>query len=143
MPFGKGYNYSNLTVNKGESLAKTSAKRVEEAARLRYIRALERFSGSITKYLFKAETATREQFDKKVDSNRKYLERVEKVPLYKGDYNDLESLVKTILSYRESETEIDTIKAEILYAANQIEKTMNRRRYKKDKHTTDKFKDWE
>ena len=137
------YNYSYLIVNKGESLAKPSAKRVEDAARVRYIRALERFSSSIGRYLFKAEAPTREQFDKKVDNNKKYLERIEKVPLYKGDYNDLESLVKKILSYRESDAEIETIKEEVLYAANQIEKSMNRRRYKKDKHTTDKFKDWD
>lgn len=137
------YNYSYLILIKGESLAKTSAKRVEDAARLRYIRALERFSSSITKYLFKAEAPTREQFDKKVDNNKKYLERIEKVPLYKGDYNDLESLVKKILSYRENEAGIEAIKEDILYAANQIEKSMNRRRYKKDKHTIDKFKDWE
>jgi hypothetical protein len=128
---------------KGELLAKASAKKVQDAARLRYIRVLERFTSSITKYLFKAEEPTREQFDKKVDNNRKYLDRVEKIALYKGDYNDLESLVKKILSYRESDADIETVKEEILYAANQIEKSMNRRRYKKDKHTTDKFKDWE
>jgi hypothetical protein len=104
---------------------------------------LERFTSSITKYLFKAEEPTREQFNKKVDNNRKYLDRVEKIALYKGDYNDLESLVKKILSYRESDADIETVKEEILYAANQIEKSMNRRRYKKDKHTSDKFKDWE
>jgi endonuclease III len=124
-------------------LSRASAKKVQDAARLRYIRVLERFTSSITKYLFKAEEPTREQFDKKVDNNRKYLDRVEKIALYKGDYNDLESLVKKILSYRESDADIETVKEEILYTANQIEKSMNRRRYKKDKHTSDKFKDWE
>lgn len=124
-------------------LAKASAKKAEDASRLRYIRVLERFSASITKYLFMAEEPTREQFDKKVDNNRKYLDRVEKIPLYKGDYNDLESLVEKIAAYRESDLDIVAIKEDILYRANQIEKTMNRRRYKKDKHTTDKFKDWE
>jgi hypothetical protein len=124
-------------------LAKVSAKKVEDAARLRYIRVLERFTSSITKYLFKAEDATREQFDKKVDNNRKYLDRTEKVPLYKGDYNDLETLVTKILSYRDSDAPIETLKEDILYTANQIEKSMNRRRYKKDKHTSEKFRDWE
>ncbi|WP_345972220.1 hypothetical protein [Sulfurimonas diazotrophicus] len=124
-------------------MAKASAKKVEDAARLRYIRVLERFTSSITKYLFKAEEPTREQFDKKVDNNRKYLDRIEKVPLYKGDYNDLETLVTKILSYRDSDATIDELKEDILYTANQIEKSMNRRRYKKDKHTSDKFRDWE
>ena len=118
-------------------------KKVQDAARLRYIRVLERFTGSITKYLFKVEEPTREQFDKKVDNNRKYLDRVEQVALYKGDFNDLETLVKKILSYRESDADIETIKEDILYTANQIEKSMNRRRYKKDKHSSEKFKDWE
>ncbi|MHC3995361.1 hypothetical protein ACXWTF_11075 [Thiomicrolovo sp. ZZH C-3] len=124
-------------------MAKASAKKVEDAARLRYIRVLERFTSSITKYLFKAEEPTREQFDKKVDNNRKYLDRIEKVALYKGDYNDLETLVTKILTYRESDATIEELKEDILYTANQIEKSMNRRRYKKDKHNSDKFKDWE
>ena len=111
-------------------MAKASAKKVEDAARLRYIRVLERFTGSITKYLFKAEEPTREQFDKRVDNNRKYLDRVEKTALYKGDYHDLESLVKKILAYRESHDGIEAIKEDILYTANQ-------------KHASEMFKDWE
>ena len=124
-------------------MAKVPAKKIEDAARLRYIRVLERFTGSITKYLFKAEAPSRDEFDKKVDNNRKYLDRVEKIALYKGDYNDLETLVSKILTYRESDEEIEKIKEDILYTANQIEKSMNRRRYKKDKHSSDMFKDWE
>lgn len=124
-------------------MAKSSAKKVENAQRLRYIRVLERFSSSIINYLFKSETLSREVFDKKVDNNRKYLERTEPVSLYKGEYSDLEALVKKILTYRDSDEEVDTIKEDVLYTANQIEKSMNRRRYKKDKHAGDKFKDWE
>lgn len=137
------YNYSYLPLLKGESLAKPSAKKAEEAARLRYIRVLERFTNSITKYLFKAEAPTKEQFDKKVDNQRKYLDRTEKIALFKGDYNDLESLVKKILAYRDGDDDITAIREDVLYSANQIEKTMNRRRYKKDKHNSDMFKEWE
>lgn len=124
-------------------MAKASVKKVEDVSRLRYIRVLERFTSSITKYLFKAEEPTKSEFDKKVDNNRKYLDRVEKIALYKGDYNDLESLVNKILAYRESDEAIETIKENVLYTANQIEKAMNRRRYKKEKHSSDMFKDWE
>jgi uncharacterized membrane protein len=124
-------------------VAKASAKRLEEAARLRYIRVLERFTGSMVKYLFKAETVSKEQYDKKIDNNRKYLDRVEKVALYKGEYSELEALVVKMLNYRDGTEPIEVIKEDVLYTANQIEKTMNRRRYKKDKHVTDKFKDWE
>ncbi len=124
-------------------MAKASGKKIENAQRLRYIRVLERFSSSIVNYLFKSETVSREAFDKKVDNNRKYLDRTETVPLYKGEYSDLEALVQKIIDYRGGDEAIETVKSEVLYAANQIEKSMNRRRYKKDKHSTDKFKEWE
>ena len=124
-------------------MAKSSAKKVENSQRLRYIRVLERFSSSIVNYLFKSDELEKAIFDKKVDNNRKYLDRVETVALYKGEYSDLEKLVQKIVAYREGDEAIETIKEEILYAANQIEKSMNRRRYKKDKHTSEKFREWE
>ena len=124
-------------------MAKSSAKKVENAQRLRYIRVLERFSSSIVNYLFKSEEISKPVFDKKVDNNRKYLDRVEAVSLYKGEYSDLEKLVQKIIAYRDGEDAIDTIKENILYEANQIEKSMNRRRYKKDKHASEKFREWE
>ena len=124
-------------------MAKASGKRVESSQRLRYIRVLERFSKSITNYLFKSDDISKEVFDKKVDNNRKYLDRVEAVALYKGEFSDLEQLVKKIVSYREGDEPIDTIKSELLYQANQLEKSVNAKRYKKDKHTSHKFKDWE
>ena len=124
-------------------MAKASGKKIENAQRLRYIRVLERFSSSIVNYLFKSETVSREAFDKKVDNNRKYLDRTEAVPLYKGEYSDLEALVRKIIDYRGGDAAIETIKNDVLYAANQIEKSMNRRRYRKDKHTSEKFQDWE
>lgn len=124
-------------------MAKASGKKVESSKRLRYIRVLERFSKSIINYLFKSDEVNRDVYEKKVDNNRKYLDRVEKVPLYKGDFSDLEQLVEKIIAYREGSEEIETVRNELLYQANQLEKSMNARRYKKDKHATDKFKDWE
>jgi hypothetical protein len=124
-------------------MSKGSAKKVDNTRRLRYIRVLERFSSSITTYLYKTETPEKAVFDKRVDNNRKYLDRVEKADLYKGEYSDLESLVQKILGYRDSDTDIQAIADDILYSANQLEKSANRRRYKKDKHTSEKFKDWE
>ncbi|WP_345977064.1 hypothetical protein [Sulfurimonas sp. HSL3-7] len=124
-------------------MAKVSTKRDENTKRLRYIRVLERFTHSITNYLFKAEEVSKEVFDKKVDNNRRYLDRIEKVALYKGEFNELEKLVEKILGYRDSDEDIQQIKQDILYTANQIEKSMNQRQYKKDKHSSSKFKDWE
>ena len=124
-------------------MASISSKKAENAQRLRYVRVLERFSKSITNYLFKSETLSKAVFDKKVDNNRRYLDRVDPVALYKGELSDLEKLVQKIIDYRNSDEAIDVIKNELLYLQNQLEKSINRRQYKKDKHTADKFKDWE
>lgn len=120
-----------------------SSKVQENTQRLRYIRVLERFTQSIVNYLFKADDITKAVYDKKVDNNRRYLDRIEKVSLYKGEYAELEKLVGQILQYRDSEEAIDTIKEAVLYGHNQIQKSQNKRRYKKDKHSSSKFKDWE
>jgi hypothetical protein len=137
------YNYSCPTFIKGENLAKASEKKVEEAARLRYIRVLERFNKSITSYLFKSEEISKETYDRKVDNNARYLDRTPKAALYKGEYSDLEALVQRMIDYRNGDAAIETIKEDLLYRANQLEKSINRRRYKKDKHTASKFKEWE
>ena len=124
-------------------MAKVSSKREDNTKRLRYIRVLERFTSSIVNYLTKVDAPTKEVYNKKVDNNNRYLERIEKIALYKGEFNELEKLVEKILLFRDGEKEIEEIKKEILYSANQIEKSVNQRQYKKDKHTTSKFKDWE
>ena len=124
-------------------MAKLSSKREDNTKRLRYIRVLERFTSSMVNYLTKVEEPTKTLFDKKVDNNRRYLDRIEKIALYKGEFNELEKLVDKIILYREGEAEIEEIKKDILYSANQIEKSVNQRQYKKDKHNHSKFKDWE
>ena len=124
-------------------MAKVSSKREDNTKRLRYIRVLERFTSSIISYLTKVEESTKVVFDKKVDNNKRYLDRIEKIALYKGEFNELEKLVDKILMYRDSDKEMDEIKKDLLYSANQIEKSVNQRQYKKDKHTSSQFKDWE
>ena len=124
-------------------MAKLSSKREDNTKRLRYIRVLERFTSSMVNYLTKVEEPTKTLFDKKVDNNRRYLDRIEKIALYKGEFSELEKLVDKIILYREGEAEIEEIKKDILYSANQIEKSVNQRQYKKDKHNHSKFKDWE
>ena len=124
-------------------MAKVSAKKAEDAARLRYIRVLERFLKSIVSYLSRQEGVTKEGFEKKIDNNLRYLERTTKAKLYKGEYSDLEALVQRMIDYRSADTPIDGIKEDLLYRANQLEKNINRRRYKKDKHASSPFKEWE
>ena len=120
-----------------------SKKVVENSNRLRYIRALERFHKSILSYLANTVELTKEKYDKKVDNALKVYERVEEIALYKGDLQDLQKLVKKMISYKESDEDIENIKNEIIYGANQLDKSKNARRYKKAKHSKSHFKDWE
>ncbi len=120
-----------------------SKKAVENANRLRYIRALERFHKSMISYLTNTEALTQERFEKKLENAMKLLQRTEEIALYKGELQDLQNLVKKMISYQDSQEDIDNIKEELLYSANQLEKSKNAKRYKKDKHMKSKFDDWE
>jgi hypothetical protein len=120
-----------------------SQKVVDNSNRLRYVRALERFYKSVLAYLSTTQELTVESYNKKITNNLKILQRVEEVALYKGDLQDLQKLVKKMISYKDSDKDINEIKEEILYASNQLDKTKNARRYKKDKHSQSKYDDWE
>lgn len=120
-----------------------SQKAIDNSNRLRYIRALDRFHKSMISYLLNTPELTQERFDKKIENAQKILKRVDEIALYKGELQDLQTLVKKIISFKESEKNIEDIKEEILYSSNQLDKSKNARRYKKDKHTSDKFGDWE
>lgn len=119
-----------------------SQKAVDNANRLRYIRALERFHKGILSYLSNTEELTHKGFDKKIDNSLKLLNRTEEIALYKGELQDLQKLVKKMISYKGSEEDIENIKEELLYSSNQLDKSKNAKRYKKDKHANSKFDDW-
>lgn len=120
-----------------------SQKVLDNTNRLRYIRALERFHKSIISYLLSTADLTHVSFNKKIDNASKLLNRTAEIALYKGELQDLQTLVKKMISYKDSEEEIETIREEILYASNQLDKSKNAKRYKKDKHNSSKFDDWE
>ena len=120
-----------------------SAKRVENANRLRYIRLLERFFNSVISYLTKSEEPSKENYIKRITNNSKYLDRSEPIPLYKSELIALEELVKKMKTHATSELSIEEISADILRSANKLEQSNNNRRYKKDKHKNEQFKDWE
>jgi len=120
-----------------------SDKKIENAQRLRYIRLLERFFNSIIAYLSKSEEPTKEQYVKRIANNSKYLDRMEAIPLYKSELTDLEALVKKMKTLAASDKSIEEISEEVLYSANKLEQSSNNRRYKKDKHKNEQFKDWE
>jgi len=120
----------------------TSQKAIDNSNRLRYIRALERFYKGMLSYLSNTEELTQKGYDKKIENSLKLLNRVEEMPMYKGEIKDLQTLVKKMIAYKESDENIDAIKEEILYSANQLEKSKNSRRYKKDKHVNSKYDEW-
>lgn len=120
-----------------------SQKAIDNAHRLRYIRALERFHRSVLSYLSTTANLSKEGYDKKIQNSLKVLQRVEEIAIYKGDLQDLQKLVKKIIGYKESDKEIDEIKDEILYESNQLDKSKNARRYKKDKYSNSKYEEWE
>ncbi len=123
-------------------MASASKKKIEDSQRLRYIRVLERFYKSIVSYLSKTDEISKEIYDKKIQSSSRYLERVTPVPLYKGEYNDLEKLVQKMCSLRESDTDIDEIKNRILKEANLLEKSINSRQYKRGKYRSKELDEW-
>ena len=120
-----------------------SKKVIENSNRLRYIRALQRFQKSILSYLLNSDGLTKERYDKKIQNALKLLNRVEESQLYKGELQDLQTHVKKMIAYKESKKDIEIIKEDILYSANQLEKSKNSKKYKKDKHSQSKFQDWE
>ena len=120
-----------------------SKKAIENSNRLRYIRALERFHKSIISYLLNTPQLSKEGFLKKINNALKLLNRVEEIVLYKGELQDLQTLVKKIVSLKESQKSIEDIKEDILYSSNQLDKSKNAKRYKKDKHVNSKYDEWE
>ena len=118
------------------------SKKIESSLRLRYIRILERFLKSVISYLSKQEDVTKDGYDKKIENNLRYYEKTPKVQLYKGEFSDLEEIVKEMIEYRDTDTDIEEIKNDILRKFNKLEQSKNNRKYKKDKHKQEKFKEW-
>ena len=120
-----------------------SKKVIDSSNRLRYIRALERFHKSIISYLLNTPELSKKSFVKKIDNALKLLNRIDEIDLYKGELKDLQTLVKKIISLKDSEDSVENIKEDIIYQSNQLDKSKNARRYKKDKHTDSKYDEWE
>ena len=120
-----------------------SKKVIDSSNRLRYIRALERFHKSIISYLLNTPELSKKSFVKKIDNALKLLNRIDEIDLYKGELKDLQTLVKKIISLKDSEDSVENIKEDIIYQSNQLDKSKNARRYKKDKHTNSKYDEWE
>lgn len=117
-------------------------KIVESAQRLRYVRALERFLKGVLSYLANTPELNQAGYDKKIENSLKLLNRIEEIDLYKGDLKDMQLLVKKMISYKGSQGDLEEMKEELLHSANQLEKSKNARRYKKEKYENALFDEW-
>ena len=119
-------------------------KRVQETKRLKYIRLLERFVRSVIGYLVKEENASFGGFKAKVTKQARLLDVAPKEELYKEEMVMLENFVDKLRSSASAECEdFASLRDELLYQSNQLEKQKNKRKYKKDKHHSSKFEEWE
>ena len=120
-----------------------SQKAIDNANRLRYIRALERFHKGMISYLMNTPELTSKGLNKKIENSVKLLKRIDEIDLYKGELKDLQTLVKKMISYKDSEEDVENIKEELLHSSNQLDKDKNAKRYKKDKHSNAMFDEWD
>lgn len=109
-------------------------KIIDDAIRLKYVRALERFHKSIIGFLLSNSEFSMQSYKKKVDSSLVQLSKVTSTKLYKGDLQDLQKLVQKMIDSSSLDVDTSVLKEELLYASNQLEKSKNSKKYKKDKH---------
>lgn len=110
-------------------------------ARVKYIRALERFLNSCSGAL-KAENFSLSIFEKRVEKSLKVLNKVEKARLDSTYTSLLEAYVSTVTkTLQEPNTSGDSKHKVLLKEANLIEKERYKNSYKKSKHSKQDFED--
>ena len=121
-----------------------SEKRSSDLKRTKYIRALDRFLRSVMGYLAKEKDNSFEGFQARVSVQKKFLEAVESVAIYKEEYIQTKLLVERIVHISDEECEnFQELKESLLYLSNQLHKLKNQKKYKKEKHTQKKFSEWD
>jgi len=122
----------------------TSQKRIDDANRLKYVRVLDKFIRACIGYLVKEQESTFEGLVNKVEVQSVFLKKVEPIVLYKEELIAKEAFVKMLQNAVAKPCEdFEALRSDLLYQSNQLHKDQNRRKYKKEKHTKSKFKDWE
>ena len=114
----------------------------EKEKRVKYVRALERFVKSAVAVLKRADFDFK-LFMTRMEKNYKVLTRVEPVPLDSPYTSALENYVNTIFQTLKREEDPAEIHSFLLKEANQIEKLKTSNSYKKSKHKSSDFEDWE
>lgn len=104
----------------------------EKQDRVKYIRALERFSKSAIT-LLKRDDFNEELFRSRVKKNREALNKVEPIFLDQPYTKALENFANMVIAEDSREN--------LIKEANLLEKLKNKKSYKKDKHKSGKFED--
>ncbi len=116
-------------------------KNIEDATRVKYARLLDRFHKSIVSYLTLSANPSKDIYIKKIEANLVHLSKIPHIDLYKSDLKNLESFIKKMVEFKDSDKSIEDIRDYVLYTSNQLQKTQNRKKYKKEKYSN--HKDWE
>lgn len=114
----------------------------DKDARVKYIRALERFLGSCTSAL-KNENFDFDLFVKRAEKGLKTLKKVDPIRLdstYTNGLHNYAALVANSIIHPE-EADIEEIHKKLLKEANLLEKEKYRGSYKKEKHKAQGFDD--
>ncbi len=109
-------------------------KQIEKYKRTKYTRELERFLNRIVSFVSKNEALTKEELRDYIDRIFAPLEGIEKVLLNSPYLTELERFVEKSANLPNTDLEIDEIKKEILYGANQLQKTKRKRNSTTVKH---------
>ncbi len=122
----------------------TSQKRIDDANRLKYVRVLDKFIRACIGYLVKEAECDFEGLQNKIAVQETFLAKVEPAVLYKEELLAKEAFVGMLRrSVAQPCEDFESLRNDLLYQSNQLHKDQNRRKYKKEKHTKSKFKDWE
>ena len=114
--------------------------KIEKVARLRYIRALEKFSTRAISLLKHSDFEAKE-FKQKVQNNYEILKKIKPVRLDSSYLVKLENYANMILSSIEHVEDFDDKKDTLLKEANLLHKEKVGNSYKKDKHKKDRYND--
>ncbi len=116
----------------------------EKDTRLRYVRALERFTSSNISYL-KEPIFEFEIFQKRVKKRFEILKKIKSIRLNAAYPLALESYANLLLSTLHveefSKTQEEELKTKLLKHANLLHKERNKTLYKKDKHKRSSYND--
>ena len=113
----------------------------EKQQRIKYIRVLEKFF-TRTISLLKLDNFDKDLFKQRTKKNYEDLVKTKEIELYSEYYEGIKVFINKTMFYLEEHTKsFEEERANLLKAANLLQKEKNSSNYKKDKHKNQKFND--